>query len=481
MFRGFYSLLDLDQQLLIRIAMFFYRHNISHITTPELRMQLGISTYQVNFACQQLHEIGANDSRFDFTYDKEAGLTLAGVTTQTIEFLTVLLAKKSLTLKVLLNGSLGIGGSRANFLKNYGVSQSTYYRIKHKMLENVRVDFPVVQISNEIEARAILQHVAFFFFASGEFPLHEYREQITDTLNFVTRNWNLDLTNSERKEVTYFMAVQLLRIKNMRKILTAKDDLLLTPTDLKFQRAHKYLQKNWELTEEQAYHEAMFFNAYLIVYDDSLHNKQALLKRDPEIEQLTEQQLHFIEAQLHIKDCRREFPGFYRYLRKINVKSLSPFFFINTYIDAATISELEHAYPLINVLASRFVKLRRRIQNPQISETSSLQLYYHYSLLLLTAIPNSAYNDQIHIVADFSTGRIFTGYIQQQLKKMTEANIVIDSKIDNNTDLYLSDKYDVSVKNDQITWNCPPTSQDWYTLRSVVIQKRMQKNKKAQS
>lgn len=130
--KGFYCLFDENEQLLINIVQYFYQHNIANISLLKLKKELAISAYQANIACDQLAAIGNCDDHFSFSFDKDHGLTLNNVTSQTIDLLTILIAKNSLNIKVLLNDALGLGGSRDNFIKKNGISQSTYYRSKKK-------------------------------------------------------------------------------------------------------------------------------------------------------------------------------------------------------------------------------------------------------------------------------------------------------------------------------------------------------------
>ncbi len=122
---GFWCLLDDEQQLLIKITEYFLNQKLETISIPALKKNLGISSYQADLACVKLDEISRVDHRFNFSYSKEKGLTMRGITTQTLEFLTVYFAKRSLNIKVLLNDSLGIGGSRTSFLTKTGISEST--------------------------------------------------------------------------------------------------------------------------------------------------------------------------------------------------------------------------------------------------------------------------------------------------------------------------------------------------------------------
>src|SRR5699024_11160287 len=98
-----------------------------------------------------------------------------------------------------------IGGSRDTFLKKAGISQSTYYRYKKKMFRDLQEEFPDQKMTNEIENRALLQHITFFFFGSDQFPMINLSKQLHNTINFLIFNWQLDPTYTEKKELAHFV------------------------------------------------------------------------------------------------------------------------------------------------------------------------------------------------------------------------------------------------------------------------------------
>jgi len=467
--RGFYCLFDENEQLLIDIVQYFFQNNITNISLLKLKKELTISAYQANIACKQLSTISDNNEQFSFSFEKSRGLTLNNVTTQTVVLLTMLLAKNSLNIKIFLNDALGMGGSRKSFLKKAGISQSTYYRSKKKMFYGLQQEFPDQKMNNEIEYRALLQHITFFFFGNEQFPLKESSKQVHDMLNFLILNWQLKPTYAEKRQLSYFLVIQLLRIKNKQMILGSEDDLLTRPSNSYFARTKDYLSKNLGLTEEQAYHEALFFNAYIMTYNASPLTKQPLFKRKNEINKVTNQQLKNIETNLTVLECRHKFPIFTERLTKLNTQTLSPFFFINTYLEQEAIARCMNSYPVICSLAKNFIRIRQKVGSPSLSLQSLQQLFYQYTVLIFSELPESVLDDQIHIVADFSVGSIYNRFIQKRLVKLTGSNIVIDSKITKKTDLFISDKFYSGVKTKQITWNCPPTAQDWHLLKSLLV------------
>ncbi len=343
------------------------------------------------------------------------------------------------------------------------------------MLGDIQREFPDQKLTNEIERRALLQRIIFFLFASGPFPFKKINKQLHNAIHFFIFNWQLDPTYAEIKEMAYLGAVQLLRIKNKQVLLSEKDDLLTKPTGCAFIRMQKFFENDLGLNTTQAYHEALFSIAYVIIRTGSHNAGYSLLKSKEKADQLTNEQLYALEKELAVTDARAEVPVFCEELRRTNVQTLSPFFFLNTYFESSTVAKVKLSYPLIHRLANTFVKLEDKIGVPQLSPNSRLQLYYFYSLLMLNELPTNIFDDQVHVVATFSPGRIYTRFILRELEKLTASNIVIDKSIGKQTDIFVSDKYHTNVNVKQITWNCPPTSQDWQLLKDVIIAIRLHK------
>ncbi|HIW89604.1 MAG TPA: hypothetical protein H9869_07040 [Candidatus Ligilactobacillus excrementipullorum] len=478
MAQGFDCLLDENQQLLLRIIQKCAHEQREQLSVTELKQDLAISSYQAKAACEQLAALSAKSKSLHFTYEPESGLTVGKVTTQTLEFLTVLLAKESQNLKILLNDGLGIGGSRANFLKTNGISQSTYYRAKHKMFSDLRRTLPDQKMESEIEKRVLLQHIIVFFFGSSPLIFQKLSKFLHNSINFLIFNWQLEPTYAEKKELINLIAVQLLRIRNKRAFLTADDDLLNKPDSQKFDRTKDYLKKNFGLSDSQAYHEVLFFNAYLTIFSLSPLAPLPLLKNHATVYQLCHQQTDSLEETLGITDSRTDFPIFWQELTQLNAQSLSPFFFINTFVPKKVIKQMTQSHPMISRIAHQFIDLRQKINQPELSASSAAQLFYQYLLLILNEFPATLLNDQVHIVADFTPGRIYNQFIKIQLEKLIAVNIVVDAKIDKRTDLFISDKYSSGIKAQQITWSCPPTAQDWVHLRSVINALHLKKAQK---
>jgi len=83
--------------------------------------------------------------------------------------------------------------------------------------------------------------------------------------------------------------------------------------------------------------------------------------------------------------------------------------------------------------------------------------------------------EKVHICVDFSEGPLYTDYIFDLLQTYNTGNLVLTRHLSAQTDIYLSDFYTSSVKQQQLVWRNPPQTQDWVLLENLVNNVRKKK------
>lgn len=91
-------------------------------------------------------------------------------------------------------------------------------------------------------------------------------------------------------------------------------------------------------------------------------------------------------------------------------------------------------------------------------------------------IPTESLRDQVHICVDFSQGTLYTQYVISTLATFNNAHIVIEQKLSQDTDIYLSDIYSQTVNQPQIIWQNPPTPTDWSVLGDIIVKTKKEKS-----
>ncbi|WP_234417844.1 hypothetical protein [Pediococcus pentosaceus] len=97
------------------------------------------------------------------------------------------------------------------------------------------------------------------------------------------------------------------------------------------------------------------------------------------------------------------------------------------------------------------------------------QLYYTYMLILLEHLPVQLVSSVVKITVDFSNGKVFTKYITSQLQQFAPLNIEISKRLEDDTDIFLSDQRFYDVDCEQMIWESPPLAEDWEQLGDLIV------------
>lgn len=126
-------------------------------------------------------------------------------------------------------------------------------------------------------------------------------------------------------------------------------------------------------------------------------------------------------------------------------------------------------YPQFHQVAKKFVEMVRKsnIYNKQLIIKSGL--YYDYIFAIISVIPQKYLFDKIYICVDFSQGSSYTSFIAETIKIFQSLNIEVQQKVNNQTQLYVSDIMIDKLNCPQIIWKNPPSDYDWLLFGEMLI------------
>lgn len=102
-------------------------------------------------------------------------------------------------------------------------------------------------------------------------------------------------------------------------------------------------------------------------------------------------------------------------------------------------------------------------------------IYYDYMFACIQNIPLEILKDRVHVCVDFSQGKLYKQYMQKMVNCFNNLNIEVQSTIDENTDLYLSDFYSGELTCAQLIWKNPPTVLNWQQFGDLVVSIKKEK------
>lgn len=147
----------------------------------------------------------------------------------------------------------------------------------------------------------------------------------------------------------------------------------------------------------------------------------------------------------------------------------------STFISFNQIDFFRETYPIFHTLVNYFIQAITTQRTLKLSQQESANLYFDYMFTLINCIPKELLHDRIYVCVDFSQGELYSNYIIQTLNGFSNTNLVIETNLSANTDLYLSDFYTSALKQPQIIWRNPPTPDDWAALGDLIIKLKQKK------
>ncbi|ANZ99360.1 hypothetical protein BFC22_04245 [Carnobacterium divergens] len=96
-------------------------------------------------------------------------------------------------------------------------------------------------------------------------------------------------------------------------------------------------------------------------------------------------------------------------------------------------------------------------------------------LKFIDVIPNKLLLKPIKVTVDFSIGKEYNTFISSIIDNLPFANVLVDNRYSEETDIYLSDFLTNQIKSKYIIWNNPPTSKDWEIFGNLVSVVKKQK------
>lgn len=124
MIEKFNRLLDDEQQLVLQLAELYIHDSEKRLSIGYVQDELGVSRHQVLGAFDLLKSTitALRIENIDLEYDGKEVLSIYGLTTTSMKTILENMATRSIRLNIFINSQLGIYGTQAQFLKQFGIS-----------------------------------------------------------------------------------------------------------------------------------------------------------------------------------------------------------------------------------------------------------------------------------------------------------------------------------------------------------------------
>lgn len=162
-------------------------------------------------------------------------------------------------------------------------------------------------------------------------------------------------------------------------------------------------------------------------------------------------------------------------LINVNLQLTSFYIEPTTFVRENSIKFFGKTYPSFDILIHRFLQNIQKEYSLALDAPKWINLYYGYMFALINNIPAGLLKERVYVAVDFSQGDLYPEYVIKSLDAFHHANIIIETNISKDTDIFVSDIYSQSVKQPQLTWEDPPTPEDWTNLGDLIEKVRAKK------
>lgn len=451
--------------------------------------QIPISKYKLSLYLEELSQVvqkyGAEISVINNSFQQ---IHSNGLTKKSIKLLQLEYLKKSLIFELfskLIVSKLSIkkiGSER--FL-----SRTKVYKVKKHLKEILaKRDISIKGnnlIGNEIAIRQFIFEVYYFFYHGIEFPFSkELKLEVNHIVSVLNSEWILDGTPTKQAKLKNFIGVMLLRINSNQKIKEFSEDFPLL-NGKHFERikgpSSKFLLK-YSLSTKTAQRELNYLFVFLLTEDIlKIPNVFTIGKMNPTVKQVTRKMMNLFTKKLTFCEeiTRSEKAAILKRvtqdLLKLNLKLyfFSPVNFMHEKDEY--LLYLKKTYPQFHEITKSFVELI--LLNDEFKGASNYRtsIYTNYMLCLITSIPVSSFEEKVYVHIDFSKGELYTNFIYTLISRFKNLGVEIQRKLNNDTDIYLSDSIYGKARCRQVIWEGLPTDLDWLELERTVSEIRKKK------
>lgn len=442
------------------------------ISFSELQNKLRLSAYKLQEVFSAAQNICAQIPGLHLSYPQNNYVTLAGLDTLKLKKIILYEAHHSLRFKIFIHITLRPKGySDAEFQQKHSISRATYFRLRALLLNDIGEDVNKHMHSSEAYSRYYIYNVIYYFCYLDFIDNDSGKKEITASINYITLLLKLSPTNIQRKQHLYFVAVSYWRNKIGYQMSDSDEKNFVVPkTTPVIQQMNAYFHKVWASSEVSASRITNFSLTFLLIIEELNTNMLPALRDYALVEKLTRQQIAVIRNSLGENFSQID-PTYITYkLLKINAKMLVPVY-LDTFINKIkNWNFYEDSYVSIDQLTKQLLQCRINFKQARpVTKGEHSYLYRAYLFTIFSEIPATAFSDQVRIAVEFSHGIEYNDYIKKKLVVLFPLNIKIDKFVNSKTDIYLTNNFDPTFKNEQVVWDDPPLTKEFIQLRELIV------------
>lgn len=473
--------IDKERRLVIQLFEFIESHREPSHTLNEIADFLDISVYKANIVSKNAVLIAQQFPEVTLIFENDCLFT-NNINNAVITKIINKQAYNSLPFQIFLHTFLNMyNQSDAEFQQSVGISTATYFRLKKNLNNAIGLEKIKLLKKSEIFMRyyihTVLVYFSYFDYSPDSLTQHADFIKMKQTANYAMLVWHINPSRSQQKNFQYFGLVNLLRAKNNAPLLKSDLSYLVTLTSqnelLLFMN---HLHKKWHLLKEDAEIATRYYITFLIT-TYSLPNKHLDFIQENTINQaVTQRQMQHVAFLLDKQGKNIDLSDLQNKLAIVNARVLSPFFKTDLFHYS---TKQEHNIvpmnPQADSLIHEFTDMVTHTTTSPFNAIEISEINKIYSLVVLPKLLMRHTDLQVHIVIDFTSGRILNDYISDIFNTLGDLHITIDKNVTNNTEIYLTDTLNPELSIHQIVWKSKPSENQWRAFYNLIFSIRQNK------
>lgn len=347
------------------------------------------------------------------------------------------------------------------------ISKGTIYSVVkrlNKYLTNWKISLKNNQLrGSEVAIRFFCFQLLFYFYGSSRSPVLKKRElNVATIINDIQLYFAQNFTANQLSQLRLFLSIQYTRIGQSHFIeesgFNIVDKNLLS-------RISRWYEENGISIEKEEFKVEVDYLLSFLVLNGFIKNEQRIRIKETKIfkifMQVVSKQLPHLEERLSEEAVKE--------IKTICFKWKYFSFSFASFVSNDQIQYFQQSFPKIHRLIYTFVEYVNKERETKLNEFEYAHFYYDFLFCILQFEKLREIERSIHIFIDFSGGSSYNNFIKLNILAFSYLNIVIDSKLTRETDIYISDFFNEKVDCEQIIWKNPPLDYDWKIFADKVM------------
>lgn len=366
------------------------------------------------------------------------------------------------------------------FSKKYYLALPTIY-VRQRLIKNFLSTYGIKikngrLVGNEITLRNIIFSVYFEIYNGIELPFSKLIvQQIKSLTKYLSFLFHLKLSKTETVKLDLLIGILLCRLRN-GFYLSEEEDYFYSLK--KFSAIDRIVKKISDLLLIKETKKGIREVRYLLVFlksigveDISIHVKEIKFK---DIDRTSRYISEKISSELNLKEDRNKI-NFEKNLINLNRNHKIFDFILSSFNSDDQTNYFFEVYPNFSFAVAKALSIYKNDLRFG-DKTLVNQLFFEYVFLLINDYPLAEV--PVYVCVDFSLGKLYSNFIQNQIKGFKNLNIVLENRLTSKTDIFVSDSVIEALSIKQIIWKRPPTPLDWEMFGDAVIDVKNNKSKR---